>query len=115
MLEGLEDQARRVVDSGRDHKWDELSNLLQNTPEMRDREGRRRKLVVFTEHRDTLDYLASKLRNLIGRENSVVVIHGGVTREDRSHVQDLFRHDPEVLVIVATDAAGKVSTFRTRI
>ncbi|CAL8472426.1 helicase-related protein [Caballeronia sp. S22] len=107
MLEALEKQARDVVHSGQDRKWSELSNLLQNTPEMRERDGRQRKLIVFTEHRDTLDYLALKLRGLMGDEEAVVVIHGGVTREDRSKVQDLFRNDPVVRVLVATDAAGE--------
>jgi hypothetical protein len=32
ILEGLEEQARQVVHSGQDRKWDELSKLLQNTP-----------------------------------------------------------------------------------
>jgi ERCC4-related helicase len=62
ILEGLEEQARQVVHSGQDRKWDELSKLLQNTPEMHDAEGRQRKLIIFTEHRDTLNYLAVKIR-----------------------------------------------------
>lgn len=107
VLEALEAQALRLVHSGQDRKWDELSSLLQTTPDMHDRDGRQRKLIVFTEHRDTLDYLAAKLRSLMGNEESVVVIHGGVTREDRREVQDLFRHDPAVRVLVATDAAGE--------
>jgi hypothetical protein len=36
ILEGLEEQARQVVHSGQDRKWDELSKLLQNTPAMHD-------------------------------------------------------------------------------
>jgi exonuclease VII large subunit len=36
ILEDLEEQARQVVHSGQDRKWDELSRLLQDTPEMRD-------------------------------------------------------------------------------
>jgi hypothetical protein len=43
--------------SGTDKKWEELSGLLQNNPEMFTPEGHRRKLVIFTEHRDTLNYL----------------------------------------------------------
>jgi hypothetical protein len=38
-----------------------VSKLLQNTPEMRDADGRQRKLIIFTEHRDTLNYLAVKI------------------------------------------------------
>lgn len=107
ILEGLEEQARQVVHSGQDRKWDELSKLLQNTPEMHDAGGRQRKLIIFTEHRDTLNYLAVKIRGLIGNEESVVMIHGGVKREDRRKVQELFRNDPAVRVLIATDAAGE--------
>jgi superfamily II DNA or RNA helicase len=107
ILEGLEEQARQVVHSGQDRKWDELSKLLQNTPEMHDVDGRQRKLIIFTEHRDTLNYLSVKIRGLIGNEESVVVIHGGVKREERRKVQELFRNDPAVRVLIATDAAGE--------
>ncbi len=107
ILNDLEEQARQVVHSGQDRKWDELSKLLQNTPEMHDAEGRQRKLIIFTEHRDTLNYLAIKIRGLIGNEESVVMIHGGVKREERRKVQELFRNDPTVRVLIATDAAGE--------
>jgi SNF2 family DNA or RNA helicase len=107
ILEGLEEQARQVVHSGQDRKWDELSKLLQNTPEMHDTDGRQRKLIIFTEHRDTLNYLAVKIRGLIGNEESVVMIHGGVKREDRRKVQELFRNDLATRVLLATDAAGE--------
>lgn len=106
-LQALEEQARQVVHSGQDRKWDELSRLLQDTPEMRDAEGRQRKLILFTEHKDTLHYLAVKIRGLIGTEESVVMIHGGVKREDRRKVQALFRNDPATRVLLATDAAGE--------
>jgi len=107
ILEGLEEQARQVVHSGQDRKWDELSRLLQDTPEMHDAEGRQRKLIIFTEHRDTLNYLAVKIRGLIGSEEAVVMIHGGVKREERRKVQELFRNDPTARVLLATDAAGE--------
>lgn len=107
ILEGLEEQARQVVHSGQDRKWDELSRLLQDTPEMHDVDGRQRKLIIFTEHRDTLNYLAVKIRGLVGSEEAVVMIHGGVKREERRKVQELFRNDPTVRVLLATDAAGE--------
>ncbi len=107
ILEALEEQARQVVHSGQDRKWEELSRLLQDTPEMHDAEGRQRKLIIFTEHRDTLNYLAVKIRGLIGNEESVAIIHGGVKREERRKVQELFRNDPAVRVLLATDAAGE--------
>lgn len=106
-LEHLEEQAKQVVHSEQDRKWDELSKLLQNTPQMRDADGHQRKLIIFTEHRDTLNYLAVKIRGLVGNDESVVMIHGGVKREERRKVQEVFRNDPAARVLVATDAAGE--------
>lgn len=106
ILEALEEQAKQVVHSGQDRKWDELSNLLQS-PIMREDSGRQRKLIIFTEHRDTLNYLAVKIRGLIGNEEAVTMIHGGVKREERRKVQELFRNDPATRVLLATDAAGE--------
>ena len=106
-LADLEELARQLRDSGTDRKWEELSQILQHTPEMYDSEGNRRKLIVFSEHRDTLNYLVRKLRALLGREDAVVSIHGGMPREQRRKIQEAFIHDKEVLVLVATDAAGE--------
>lgn len=103
----LEQRAREVVDSGNDSKWTQLSRILQDQPEMRDAAGARRKLIVFTEHRDTLNYLQARIANLLGNPASVVAIHGGTNRDDRRKVQELFRQDKDVLVLVATDAAGE--------
>jgi SNF2 family DNA or RNA helicase len=107
ILQNLEQQAKLVVASGQDCKWKELSDLLQNTPEMHDQEGRQRKLIIFTEHRATLNYLQGKITNLLRRADRVVTIHGGTHRDERKKVQAMFRSDPEVRVLIATDAAGE--------
>ena len=65
------------------------------------------KLVLFTEHRDTLNYLESRITTLLGRKEAVVMIHGGMGREERLKAQESFKHDPEVQVLLATDAAGE--------
>ncbi len=103
-LEGL---AQRVRASGTDKKWEELSSLLQNNAEMFDGAGFRRKLVLFTEHRDTLTYLTEKIRTLVGRPEAVVTIHGGMGREVRRTAQQKFTQDKDVQILVATDAAGE--------
>jgi hypothetical protein len=68
---------------------------------------RSEKLVIFTEHRDTLTYLKEKLDILLGDPDAVVTIHGGLGREERLKIQEAFRHDPDVKVLLATDAAGE--------
>ncbi|MBD5801785.1 RNA polymerase-associated protein RapA [Azoarcus sp. Aa7] len=107
ILRELEEQAKGVVHSEQDRKWDELSRLLQNTPEMHDADGRQRKLIIFTEHRDTLNYLVRRIQNVLGSTEAVGAIHGGVRREDRRKIQEQFRNDPVVRVLIATDAAGE--------
>ncbi len=107
ILKGLEEQARRVRHSGTDRKWDELRALLLNEGEMFDAHGHRRKLVVFTEHRDTLNYLTDRIGGLIGKPDAVISIHGGLGREERRTAQEGFTQDKTVEILVATDAAGE--------
>ena len=103
----LEEMADVVRKSGRDRKWAELSNLLQDNPEMFDTSGQRRKLVIFTEHRDTLDYLTRKIQTLLGKPDALVTISGGMGREIRRNAEEAFRNDPGVEILLATDAAGE--------
>ncbi len=125
-LTRLEALAQAVRRSGEDRKWRELASLLRAifTPAALSgvREERppydagtapqpvaspQQKLVIFTEHRDTLTYLAERITTLLGRPQAVVTIHGGMGREERQNAQEAFLYDPEVRVLVATDAAGE--------
>lgn len=107
ILQGLEIQAKAVVASGQDRKWDELSRILQNDPAMQDAGGRQRKLIIFSEHRDTLNYLHQKIAGVLGNNECIVTIHGGTHRDERRRIQAIFRSDPDVRVLIATDAAGE--------
>ncbi|CRI65311.1 Superfamily II DNA/RNA helicase, SNF2 family [Thiocapsa sp. KS1] len=126
-LQHLEGQALAVCRSGTDTKWRELASLLGEiftTAALADRAEEpkvaygagpippptpspHQKLVIFTEHRDTLNYLEGRITTLLGRKDAVVIIHGGIGREARLNVQESFKHDPEVQVLLATDAAGE--------
>lgn len=106
-LNRLERMAARVRESGSDKKWEELSGLLRDRPEMFDEHGHRRKIIVFTEHRDTLEYLARRIRTILDDPKKVVTITGGMTREARRTTQQSFLNNPTVSVLVATDAAGE--------
>ena len=112
-LRDLERLAQQVRSSGTDQKWEQLSKLLQGDSEasaageLFDAQGHRRKLIIFTEHRDTLNYLADRIRTLIGRPETVVTIDGSMGHEDRRKAQEAFTQDPEVQILVATDAAGE--------
>ncbi|MCY4339115.1 MAG: helicase-related protein, partial [Gammaproteobacteria bacterium] len=126
-LKRLEGLAAKVRNSGIDTKWKELSGLLEKIftpagirngigePELPYGAGKipdpqpspRQKLVIFTEHRDTLTYLQQRITTFQGRPEAVALIHGGMKRADRNHAQDAFRNDPQVQVLIATDAASE--------
>jgi SNF2 family DNA or RNA helicase len=126
-LKGLEALALGVRRSGTDTKWCELASLLNEifTPAIVGRlvaEAKApygsgpippptpspdEKLVLFTEHRDTLTYLEERITTLLGKKGAVVMIHGGLGREERAKAQEAFKFDPEVRVLLATDAAGE--------
>lgn len=61
------------------------------------------KLVVFTEHKDTLLYLQERL---INNGYNVVTIHGGMTVDERRESQCRFMA-PDVQILICTDAAGE--------
>jgi len=120
-LEGLALSLRRT---GEDRKWNELAKLLSAVFATGAASGvladasasgaipppkpsPHQKLVLFTEHRDTLNYLEDRISTLLGRKEAVVMIHGGMGREDRMKAQEAFKHDPQVQVLLATDAAGE--------
>ena len=107
ILTRLETLAWQVRGSNTDRKWEELASLLQNNVAMFDAERQRLKLVIFTEHRDTLNYLAERIRTMLGRAEAVVTIHGGLSREERARAQESFSQDKDVQILVATDAAGE--------
>ena len=105
-LRDLEQLALSVLHSGQDTKWKQLDRILDDEL-MIDAQGHRRKLIIFTEPKDTLHYLTEKVRSRIGKPEAVEVIHGGVTRDERRKVVERFMQDRDLLVLIANDAAGE--------
>jgi superfamily II DNA or RNA helicase len=60
------------------------------------------KLLIFTESRETLEYLAEKLK---GWGYSVVTLHGGMNLDDRIRAEQEFRERAQVMV--STEAGGE--------
>ena len=81
-----------------EQKFVELRDLLASQG-VRDRQE---KLVIFTEHKDTLDYLEGRLRN---NGYAVATIHGSKSVEERRAAQIQFAREAQILI--ATDAAGE--------
>ncbi|MER7457497.1 helicase-related protein [Micromonospora sp. NPDC126480] len=106
-LDELIHVARWVRNLDTDRKWVELRKILKDNRLIHPGAKKPRKLIIFTEHRDTLDYLARKIRSLFGRPDTVQAIHGGVRRADRRAITEEFTKSPTCQVLLATDAAGE--------
>ncbi len=106
-LADLVQTAKKVRDAGTDRKWTELSTILQDNALTADKDGHPRKFIIFTEHRDTLEYLRARVSCLLGKPAAVKAIHGGVRRGERRQITEEFTKSPECQILLATDAAGE--------
>ena len=105
-LQKLAEDAKAVEGSGKEAKLNRLRGILRergffDAPDQR--------LLIFTEFKDTLDYLVENLKGWGFRVGS---IHGGMrpgSRDEpgsRLYAEQQFR-DGEIQVLVATEAAGE--------
>ena len=100
-LKELVEQARKVRESGNDSKLSALRECLSKAQfaELKDGRG---KLLIFTEHRDTLNGIREHLK---AWGYTTCQIHGGMGPRERKQAQEEFR--TAVQVCVATEAAGE--------
>jgi superfamily II DNA or RNA helicase len=82
-----------------EEKFQQLLKVLDESNVIRDDEE---KLVIFTEHRDTLKNLTERL---VRRGYIVETIHGGMNVDERKQAQRNFKKKAKIMV--ATDAAGE--------
>ena len=100
-VQELAELARALYQEKEETKFNSLRQILP------DRENN--KIIVFTEHRDTLEYLIERFEAL-GFTEKVVVIHGGLSYREREECIRIFRKpglQGGADILVATDAAGE--------
>lgn len=107
-LRELAGLAAQVRATGTDVKWSELRSILEDNKVLGVQDPTKpRRLIVFTEHKDTLDYLRTRITSVIGSATAVEAIHGGVPRAERRRITEEFTKNPHCRVLLATDAAGE--------
>ena len=95
--------ARKVYELGHESKFDKLREILID-PKFSDE-----KLIVFTEHRDTLQFLVNRLGGM-GYTGQIAQIHGGMDFTQREDEVERFRKpvsDGGARFLICTDAAGE--------
>jgi len=100
-LKELVEQARSVRENAHDSKLAALKKCLGEAQFLELKDGRG-KLLIFTEHRDTLGYVRSHLERW---GYSTCEIHGGMNPHERKRAQEVFRTAAQVCI--ATEAAGE--------
>jgi superfamily II DNA or RNA helicase/DNA-binding transcriptional regulator YiaG len=100
---GLRDLARKVYEQGAESKFDKLREVVADPRFVGE------KFIVFTEHRDTLDYLIQRLGGM-GYAEQIAHIHGGMYHTERQDHVERFRAPNDeggARFMICTDAAAE--------
>jgi superfamily II DNA or RNA helicase len=101
-LEGLIEKAEEIIKEECEVKLSELKKAIeQSLKKIHEMKGNER-ILIFTESKDTLDYLVNKIRSW---GYTVNFIHGGMKLEDRVEAEKIFKNKTQIMV--ATEAAGE--------
>lgn len=104
-----DDQAIAQLAAHSDSKTDTLvawvkQNLFTQDGRLRNDE----RLIVFTEYKETLQYLEQRLLNEGFDKNTLNLLYGGMTASEFEEVQQAFEDpDAAVRLLIATDAASE--------
>jgi superfamily II DNA or RNA helicase/DNA-binding XRE family transcriptional regulator len=102
-VEQLRDLAQRIYEAGHESKFDKLRAVIT------DPKYSGEKLIVFTEHRDTLDFLVRRLGGM-GYTGQIAMIHGGMHYTERQEQVERFRKpgsEGGARFAICTDAAAE--------
>jgi superfamily II DNA or RNA helicase len=102
-VRNLLDLARQVYERGEDSKFEKLREVIRD-PRWRDQ-----KILVFTEHRDTLDFIVQSLEGM-GFAGRVARIHGAMDYLERQQQVAFFDQptaDGGAAYMICTDAAAE--------
>ncbi|AFH48949.1 SNF2 family DNA/RNA helicase [Ignavibacterium album JCM 16511] len=100
-IDNLINLAKDIIHSEEEIKIKQLKNSLEKLYSLNQLKSQK-KILVFTESRDTLEYLSKKISSWNYKVN---VIHGGMKLDDRIKAEKVFKNETDVMV--ATEAAGE--------
>lgn len=102
-VDTLRRAAQELYESGEESKFNRMLDAF------RDPQFAGEKFLIFTEHRDTMEYIVTRLKGL-GYQDQVASIHGGLDYREREQQVDFFQRDTAeggARYMVCTDAAGE--------
>ncbi|HOX77202.1 MAG TPA: helicase-related protein [Bacteroidales bacterium] len=100
ILDDLYHEAKKIIDDQSEIKLRQLKSTLDDL----NARFPNQKIIIFTESRDTLDYLEKRITNTWGYTS--ITIHGGMRLDERIEAEKKFKNE-NIQVLVATEAAGE--------
>ncbi|PWV37726.1 MAG: helicase [Desulfurococcaceae archaeon] len=101
-LSDLIEKAKRIVEGESEIKLVELKRAIEEGFRKIREIGGNEKILIFTEFKDTLDYLVNKIKSW---GYQVTFLHGGMSLEERIKAEEEFRHKAKIMV--STDAGSE--------
>ena len=101
-IERLIEKAKKIVSEEKEVKLKELKKAITEGFKRIEEMGGNAKILIFTESKDTLEYLVRKIRSWGYKVN---FIHGGMSLQERIKAEKIFKNESEIMV--ATEAAGE--------
>ena len=96
-LDELIDDAKKVIDMEVEVKLQKLKETMK----LLEQKSINKKILIFTESKDTLGYLEKRIKKWGYNVNT---IHGGMKLEERVEAEKIFKTETQIMV--ATEAAG---------
>ena len=97
-LGDLIDEAKNVIDQEVEVKLQKLKETMKRLEE----KSINKKILIFTESKDTLEYLEKRIKNW---GYTVSIIHGGMQLLERIEAEKIFKTQTQIMI--ATEAAGE--------
>ncbi|MCX7795565.1 MAG: helicase-related protein [bacterium] len=101
-IQALINKANLVIKEDAEIKLGELRKAIEEGFKKIGEIGGNKKILIFTESKDTLEYLVDRVKKWGYKVN---FIHGGMNIEDRIEAEKVFKNETEIMV--ATEAAGE--------
>ena len=101
-IERLIERAKEILAEEKEVKLSELKKAIEEGFRKLKEVGGNEKILIFTESKDTLEYLVNKIKSW---GYSVNYIHGGMDLRERVDAEREFRDKTQIMV--ATEAAGE--------
>ena len=109
IIKDLISEAQNVIHKESEVKLQQLKDTMYKLQvRFPEDDTKDKKILIFTEAKDTLDYLEKRVRSW---GYSVNTIHGGMKLQDRIRAESVFRNETQIML--ATEGAGEVETTQS--